>query len=54
VRLLGPAERVLDLGRRGLAGTRHLRLPAGRWHATLLATNSAGRTRSLSLGYLPR
>jgi hypothetical protein len=54
LRLLGSARRVLDLGRRGLAGTRHLRLPAGRWHATLLATNSAGKTRSLSLGYLPR
>jgi len=54
VRLLGSTERVLDLGRRGLAGTRHLALPPGRWHATLLATNSAGKTRSLSLGYLPR
>ena len=54
VRLLGQTERMLDLGRRGLAGTRNLRLPPGRWHATLLATNSAGRTRSLSLGYLPR
>jgi hypothetical protein len=46
--------RVLDLGRRGLGGTRHLRVPHGRWHATLLATNSAGKTRSVSLGYLPR
>jgi len=50
LRLLGPTRRVLDLGRRRLAGTRHLRLPAGRWHATLLATNSAGKTRSLSVG----
>jgi hypothetical protein len=54
VRLVGPGERVLELGRRKLAGTRHLRLPPGRWHATLLATNSAGKTRSVSLGYLPR
>jgi D-glucuronyl C5-epimerase C-terminus len=54
VRLLGATERVLDLGRRGLAGTRHLSLPPGRWHATLLASNSAGKTRSRSLGYLPR
>lgn len=46
--------RTVDLGRRRLAGTRHLQLPPGRWHATLLATNSAGRTRSVSLGYLPR
>jgi hypothetical protein len=54
IRLIGPAVRELDLGRRGLAGTRRLRLPSGRWHATLLATNSAGRTRARSLGYLPR
>jgi hypothetical protein len=50
----GSERRVVELGRRGLAGTAHLRLPPGRWHATLLATNSAGRTRSVSLGYLPR
>jgi hypothetical protein len=55
VRLIqGGRVRKLELGRRGLAGTRHLRLPPGRWHATLLATNSADHTRSLSLGYLPR
>jgi hypothetical protein len=54
LRLLGPTVRVLDLGRRGLAGTRRLQLPPGRWHVTLLATNSAGKTRSQSLGYLPR
>jgi hypothetical protein len=48
------AVRTLDLGRRRLAGTRHLRLPPGRWHAALLATNSAGRSRFVSLGYLPR
>lgn len=46
--------RTLDLGRRGLAGTRRLHLPPGRWHVTLLAANSAGRSRSVSLGYLPR
>jgi hypothetical protein len=54
VRLRGSTVRELDLGRRGLAGTRHLSLPPGRWHATLLAANSAGKTRSVSLGYLPR
>ena len=54
IRLVGPSVRELDLGRRGLAGTRQLSLPPGRWHATLLASNSAGRTRSLSLGFLPR
>ena len=55
VRLTGGGPpRVLDLGRRRLAGTRHLKLPPGRWHASLLATNSAGRSRFVSLGYLPR
>jgi len=48
------AAKTVDLGRRKLAGTRHLHLPPGRWHATLSATNSAGKTRSVSLGYLPR
>jgi len=46
--------RAIDLGHRGLAGTRHLHLPPGRWHVTLLASNSAGRSRFVSLGYLPR
>lgn len=50
----GGTARTIDLGRRGLAGTRSLRLPPGRWHATLLAANSAGKTRAVSLGYLPR
>jgi D-glucuronyl C5-epimerase-like protein len=50
----GVLQRTIDLGRRRLAGTRHLRLPPGRWHVTLLASNSAGRTRLVSLGYLPR
>jgi D-glucuronyl C5-epimerase C-terminus len=54
LRLRGAGEHVIDLGRRGLAGTRHLSLPPGRWHVTLLASNSAGRTRTRSLGYLPR
>ncbi|HEY7603075.1 MAG TPA: D-glucuronyl C5-epimerase family protein [Gaiellaceae bacterium] len=46
--------RTLDLGHRGLAGTRQLKLPPGRWHVTMLASNSGGRTRALSLGFLPR
>jgi hypothetical protein len=50
----GALTRAVDLGHRGLAGTRRLKLPPGRWHATLLASNSGGRTRSVSLGYLPR
>jgi hypothetical protein len=55
VRLLrSGTARTVELGKRGLEGTRHLRLPPGRWHATLLATNSAGKTRAASLGYLPR
>jgi hypothetical protein len=47
-------HRTLDLGQRGLAGRRRLKRPAGRWHATLVAVNSAGTSRSLSLGTLPR
>ncbi len=55
VRLLqGATAQVVELGRGGLSGTRPLPLPPGRWHATLLASNSAGKTRSVSLGYLPR
>ncbi len=50
----GKDEKTIDLGNRGLAGTRHLRLPPGRWHASLVAANSAGRARFVSLGYLPR
>ncbi|HZO62482.1 MAG TPA: D-glucuronyl C5-epimerase family protein [Gaiellaceae bacterium] len=50
----GFATRTIDLGRRRLAGTRHLRLPPGRWHALLRVANSAGRSRTVSLGYLPR
>lgn len=50
----GGATKTIDLGKRKLAGTRHLHLPSGRWHATLFAKNSAGRSRSVSLGYLPR
>jgi hypothetical protein len=50
----GSLARTIDLGHRGLAGTRHLELPPGRWHVTLLASNSAGRSRFVSLGYLPR
>jgi hypothetical protein len=50
----GGATRAVDLGHRGLAGTRQLKLPAGRWHVTMLASNSGGRTRAVSLGFLPR
>ena len=50
----GALTRTVDLGRRGLAGTRHLLLPSGRWHVSMLASNSAGRSRFVSLGYLPR
>ncbi|MGE5272282.1 MAG: D-glucuronyl C5-epimerase family protein [Verrucomicrobiota bacterium] len=50
----GVVSRTVDLGHRGLAGTRHLRLPPGRWHVALSASNSAGRSRVVSLGYLPR
>lgn len=50
----GPKHRVLELGRRGRSGTLDLRLPPGRWHATLAAVNSAGKRAAVSLGYLPR
>jgi hypothetical protein len=50
----GAVARTIDLGHRGLAGTRHLQLPPGRWHVALTASNSAGRSRFVSLGYLPR
>jgi len=51
---LGRKPRALDLGRRGLHGIAKLRLPPGRWHATVAFTNSAGRTSRVSLGFLPR
>jgi hypothetical protein len=55
LRLDRPGKHVLlPLGRRKLKGTAHPKLPPGRWHVTLLASNSAGRTRSVSLGFLPR
>jgi hypothetical protein len=55
LRLAGSGKtQQLDLGKRPLAGSVRLDLPAGRWHATLVAANSAGKTRRLSLGVLPR
>jgi D-glucuronyl C5-epimerase C-terminus len=50
----GSVHRVMELGRRGTKGRVALRLPPGRWHARLVAENSAGRARSVSLGFLPR
>jgi hypothetical protein len=50
----GTAHRVIKLGRRGRSGRVALRLPAGRWHAHLVAVNSAGKLRRVSLGVLPR
>jgi hypothetical protein len=41
---------TLWLGRRGLSGSTTLRPPPGRWSATLLATNSAGKGRRVPLG----
>jgi hypothetical protein len=55
LRLVRPGrEHVLPLGRRGLNGTARPKLPPGRWHVTLVAANSAGRVRTVSLGFLPR
>jgi hypothetical protein len=48
----GRSSAVVDLGRRPLAGSARLRVPPGRWGATLLAANSAGWTREVRLGTL--
>jgi hypothetical protein len=50
----GGAHRVIDLGRRGRTGQVPLRLPPGRWRAHVVAVNSAGKARRVSLGVLPR
>ena len=50
----GGNERLIKLGRRGLSGHVRLKLPAGRWHAALFASNSAGKVRYVPLGVLPR
>jgi D-glucuronyl C5-epimerase C-terminus len=44
---------TLWLGRRGLAGSRTLRLPPGRWAAALVAANSAGKRTRVPLGVIP-
>jgi D-glucuronyl C5-epimerase-like protein len=44
---------LLRLGRRGLAGSRTLRLPRGRWSAALVAANSAGKRARVPLGVIP-
>jgi hypothetical protein len=55
VRLAGGGPRQeLDLGTRGLEDWTRLRLPPGRWHATLVLANTAGKRTERSLGYLPR
>lgn len=48
----GGSSAVVDLGRRPLAGSARVRLPRGRWAATLLAANSAGWTAQVPLGAL--
>lgn len=50
----GGEHRVIKLGRRGRSGRVALRLPPGSWHAHLVAVNSAGKLRRVSLGVLPR
>jgi len=50
----GTVHRVIKLGRRGRSGSVALRLPPGRWRAHVVAVNSAGKLRRLSLGVLPR
>jgi hypothetical protein len=55
VRLVGHgATRQLDLGARELEDWTRVRLPPGRWHATLVLANTAGKRTERSLGYLPR
>lgn len=48
----GPATAVLRLGKRPLKGWLRLRVPPGRWGASLLASNSAGWTAEVRLGEL--
>lgn len=49
----GKARKALALGRRALDGSADLDLPPGRWRATLVARNSAGRATTVALGMLP-
>lgn len=46
----GGSTALVDLGRRPLAGSARVRVPRGRWGATLLAANSAGWTARVRLG----
>jgi hypothetical protein len=48
----GSSTARLQLGQRGLAGRRDLHAPSGTWGATLVATNSAGKTARIALGRL--
>jgi hypothetical protein len=49
----GSRHVTLWLGRRGLSGATTLRLPPGRWSATLVAANSAGKRARIPLGLVP-
>jgi hypothetical protein len=50
----GTTTRILRLGRWPLRGSARLRIPSGRWHAALLASNSTGKIRYVPLGLVPR
>ena len=50
----GTTTRILRLGRWPLRGSARLRIPSGRWHGALLASNSTGKIRYVPLGLLPR
>jgi hypothetical protein len=50
----GGKKHVLRLGTRDLEDWTRLQLPPGRWHATLVLANSAGKETRRSLGFLPR
>jgi hypothetical protein len=50
----GAGSKTLDLGKRRLNGSAKLKVPAGRWGATLLAGDSTGNTTSVSLGYVEK
>jgi hypothetical protein len=50
----GKKHRLVRLGNRPHHGVVRLRLPKGRWHATLLFENTAKKVRRVSLGVLPR
>ncbi len=48
------AHKVVQLGRRPLAGSLRLPLPRGTWDTTLVVVDSSGNKTPVPLGKLPR